>query len=159
ASWRSVCYDRRSNRANACRLTGRGPARLAHEEHPMARLGDTSKRFIVGISGASGALYAERTLVALASTRHQVEIVPSKVGAEIFRQERQQALDRFVQTLAQQGARMRTWDPQDFYAPFSSGSQPYDGMVVVPCSGGALGRIAFGTSPDLVSRAADVCLK
>jgi len=125
----------------------------------MPRPDDAPKRFIVGISGASGALYAERTLVALASTRHQIEIVPSKVGAEIFRQERQQALDRFVQGLVQQGARLRTWDPQDFYAPFSSGSQPYDGMVVVPCSGGALGRIAFGTSPDLVSRAADVCLK
>lgn len=45
------------------------------------------KRLILGISGASGALYAERTLVALAQTPHQVEIVPSKVGLEIFRQE------------------------------------------------------------------------
>lgn len=120
---------------------------------------DASKRLIVGISGASGALYADRTLVALASTPHQVEIVASKVGAEIFRQERQQPLDGFVKGLVEQGARFRMWDPYDFYAPFSSGSQPYDGMVVVPCSGGALGRIAFGTSPDLVSRAADVCLK
>lgn len=120
---------------------------------------ETARKLIVGISGASGALYAERTLAALASTPHQVEIVASKVGAEIFRQERQQALDRFIAGLVQQGARFRTWDPHDFYAPFSSGSQPYDGMVVVPCSGGALGRIAFGTSPDLVSRAADVCLK
>lgn len=120
---------------------------------------ETARKLIVGISGASGALYADRTLVALASTPHQVEIVASKVGAEIFRQERQQPLDAFVKGLIEQGARFRMWDPDDFYAPFSSGSQPYDGMVVVPCSGGALGRIAFGTSPDLVSRAADVCLK
>jgi 4-hydroxy-3-polyprenylbenzoate decarboxylase len=54
---------------------------------------------------------------------------------------------------------MRIWEPNDFYAPFSSGSQLYDGMAVVPCSAGALGRIAAGTSDDLLSRAADVCLK
>jgi 4-hydroxy-3-polyprenylbenzoate decarboxylase len=64
-----------------------------------------------------------------------------------------------VSELNAAGARLRLWDPMDYYAPFSSGSQPYDGMAVVPCSGGALGRIAHGTSSDLLSRAADVCLK
>jgi len=118
-----------------------------------------SQRFILGISGASGALYAERTLMALAKTPHQVEIVPSKVGLEIFRQECAVPLDRRVNELAAKGARFRLWDPMDYYAPFSSGSQPYDGMAVVPCSGGALGRIAHGTSSDLLARAADVCLK
>jgi 4-hydroxy-3-polyprenylbenzoate decarboxylase len=117
------------------------------------------KRLIVGISGASGAIYAERTLVALAATPHQVEIVPSKVGGEIFRQERGRQLEEFVGELVTSGARMRLWDTMDYYAPFSSGSQLYDAMVVVPCSGGALGRIAHGTSTDLVARAADVCLK
>ncbi len=125
----------------------------------MERLtGGATRRLIVGISGASGALYAQRTLVALATTPHQVEVVASKVGAEIFRQETEQALPRFIEELVARGARLRLWDPNDFYAPFSSGSQSCD-MVVVPCSGGALGRIAFGTSPDLLSRAADVCLK
>ncbi len=117
------------------------------------------KRLILGISGASGALYAERMLVALAQSPHQVEVVPSKIGTEIFRQECSHPLDRFVGELNAQGARFRLWDPMDFYAPFSSGSQPYDGMAVVPCSGGALGRIAHGTSTDLLCRAADVCLK
>jgi len=118
-----------------------------------------SKRLVVGISGASGAIYAERTLVALAATPHQVEIVPSKIGAEIFRQERGRQLAEFVKELVGNGARMRLWDTMDYYAPFSSGSQVYDGMCVVPCSGGALGRIAHGTSDDLLARAADVSLK
>lgn len=117
------------------------------------------KRFVVGISGASGAIYAERTLVALAATQHQVDIVASKVGSEIFRQERGRLLERFVEDLAQAGARFRLWDAMDYYAPFSSGSQVYDGMVVVPCSGGALGRIAHGTSTDLLARAGEVFLK
>jgi 4-hydroxy-3-polyprenylbenzoate decarboxylase len=116
-------------------------------------------RLILGISGASGAPYAQRTLLALARTPHQVEVVASKIGGEIFRQETGQSLPRFLEELAASGARLRLWDPLDFYAPFSSGSQLYDGMAVVPCSGGALGRIAHGTSTDLLSRAAEVCLK
>lgn len=117
------------------------------------------KRYILGITGASGAIYAERLLLALASTSHQVEVVPTKVGGDIFRQETGKSLERVLEEQQARGAQVRLWDPMDFYAPFSSGTQRYDGMAVVPCSGGALGRIAHGTSNDLLSRAADVCLK
>ena len=118
-----------------------------------------ARRLIVGISGASGAIYAERTLWALSRLPYEVEVVASKIGGEIFRQETGRQLPRFLEDLTASGARFRLWDPMDFYAPFSSGTQPYEGMAVVPCSGGALGRIAHGTYTDLLSRAADVCLK
>jgi 4-hydroxy-3-polyprenylbenzoate decarboxylase len=117
----------------------------------------TSKRFILGISGASGAIYADRILTAFAAMPHQLDIVASKIGGEIFRQERGRQLADAVEEWIGQGARMRIWEPNDFYAPFSSGSQLYDGMAVVPCSAGAMGRIAAKHVGDLLSRAADVC--
>ncbi|MFQ5599717.1 MAG: UbiX family flavin prenyltransferase [Candidatus Krumholzibacteriia bacterium] len=116
-------------------------------------------RLVLGVSGASGALYAERMLVALARTPHQVDVMGSKIGSEIFRQETGKDFAKFVEQLAAAGARLRLWDRMDLYAPFSSGSQVYDAMAVVPCSSGLLGRIATGVSTDLLSRAADVFLK
>ncbi len=116
-------------------------------------------RLVIAVSGASGALYAERLLLALGRTPHTVDVVGSKIGAAIFRQETGMALERRVQKLAEAGASMRLWDHEDLYAPFSSGSQLYDAMAVVPCSAGLLGRVAAGVSTDLLSRAADVFLK
>jgi 4-hydroxy-3-polyprenylbenzoate decarboxylase len=121
--------------------------------------GRLNLRFVLGISGASGAVYAERMLVALSSTTHHVDIVGSKIGAEIFRQETGHDLARRVERLTAAGAHFRSWKRDDLYAPFSSGSQVYDAMAVVPCSAGLLGRIANGVSSDLLSRAGDVFLK
>jgi 4-hydroxy-3-polyprenylbenzoate decarboxylase len=118
-----------------------------------------SLRLVLGVSGASGALYAERTLAALARTPHHVDVVASRIGEAIFRQETGQALARRVEQFTAAGARFRLWERDDLYAPFSSGSQVYDAMAIVPCSAGMLGRIATGVSTDLLSRAGDVFLK
>jgi 4-hydroxy-3-polyprenylbenzoate decarboxylase len=122
-------------------------------------MSDANLRLVVGVSGASGAIYAERLLLGLARTPHHVDVVGSKIGAAIFRQETGHSLERVVERLANAGASLRLWDRDDMYAPFSSGSQVYDAMAVVPCSVGLLGRIASGVSTDLLSRAADVFLK
>lgn len=56
-------------------------------------------------------------------------------------------------------SKFRLLDPADMTAPPASGSHDYEGLVIVPCSMGVVGRIASGVSNDLVTRAADVCLK
>lgn len=110
------------------------------------------KRVVVGVGGASGAIYAQRTLQALAQRRDQVEValVLTKTARVVW-------ADELGTDPADLGFPM--WSPMDMTAPFASGSARYDAMVVVPCSGGGLARIAHGLSADLVGRAADVMLK
>jgi 4-hydroxy-3-polyprenylbenzoate decarboxylase len=110
-------------------------------------------KLVVGISGATGAPYAKRLLDFLAAHGEShgvsVDLVFTQTGRQVWRQEL--------------GAEPRypfpVWKNHDFTAPFASGSALYDAMVVIPCSAGALSRIAYGMSVDLVGRAADVMLK
>ena len=110
-------------------------------------------KLVVAISGASGAPYARRLLDFLAreGPAHgvSVDLVFTQTGKQVWKQEIGEE-PRYP---------FRVWKNQDFTAPFASGSALYDGMVVIPCSAGALSRIAYGISADLVGRAADVMLK
>ena len=110
-------------------------------------------KLVVGISGASGAPYARRFLDFLAKhgPAHGVEadLVFSTTGRQVWKQEIGEE-PRY---------RFKVYKNQDFTAPFASGSALYDAMVVIPCSSGALARIAHGISVDLIGRAGDVMLK
>jgi 4-hydroxy-3-polyprenylbenzoate decarboxylase len=107
----------------------------------------------VGISGATGAPYARRLLDFLAAHGEEhgvsVDLVFTSTGRQVWKQE----------IGAEPAYPWPVWKPHDFTAPFASGSALYDAMVVIPCSAGALARIAYGMSVDLVGRAADVMLK
>jgi 4-hydroxy-3-polyprenylbenzoate decarboxylase len=111
-------------------------------------------RLIIGITGASGSLYAHLMLRKLTELRDQVEevaVVVSKTGEKVWKYELPDVpLDTFG---------FRRFDPDSFFAPMASGSSGYDSMIIIPCSVGTLGRIAAGTADDLMTRAADVMLK
>ncbi len=110
-------------------------------------------KLVVAISGASGAPYARRLLDFLAehgpAAGVSVDLVFTQTGRQVWKHE----------IGAEPRYPFKVWKNQDFTAPFASGSALYDGMVVIPCSAGALARIAYGISVDLVGRAADVMLK
>ena len=110
-------------------------------------------KLVVAISGASGAPYAKRFLDFLAEhgPAHGVsaDLVFTQTGKQVWRQE----------LGAEPAYPFKIWKNQDFTAPFASGSSLYDAMVIIPCSAGALARIAYGISVDLVGRAGDVMLK
>lgn len=107
-------------------------------------------RFILGVTGASGAVYATRTAMHLKRRGHDVSLIVTATGREVVEYEGQKELFSFAD---------KTFDVDDFFAECASGSADYAGMAVVPCSMGTLGRIAAGTSDNLMVRSADVCLK
>lgn len=108
-------------------------------------------KLLVAITGASGALYAQRLLDNLDPREHELHVILSRYAPVVLAQE----LAGDLRLPA--GAKMHNL--KSMHAPFASGSNPPDAMVVIPCSLGTLGRIAHGVSDDLLLRAADVTLK
>lgn len=111
------------------------------------------KNLIVAVTGASGAIYAQRLLRALPRDQFDIFLVSSDAGRLVYELEIGRPLAEDVPPGT------RSFPESDFTAPFASGSFPCAGMAVVPCSMGTLGAIAAGLSRNLVHRAADVCLK
>jgi flavin prenyltransferase len=123
------------------------------------------KIIAVGITGASGAIYAQAMLRALDADARvsRVYLVVSDAGLRLISTEL-----GIVAPDAKKLASLLTGTPakkfeclpnKDIGASIASGSAAVDAMVVIPCSAGALGSIASGISNDLLTRAADVCLK
>ena len=111
------------------------------------------RRLIVGVTGATGSLYAVRLLEALRRTDVESHLVLSRWGARTLLHETGLTLDS-VKALATHAYR-----DNDQGARISSGSFVTLGMIIVPCSVKTLADIAHGHSSDLVNRAADVVLK
>jgi flavin prenyltransferase len=125
------------------------------------------RAFAVAITGASGAVYAVRTLAALLERGCHVELVISEYGRRLLRDELGEgaSVDRLIDYLVgRYGSGVRQgstslYSNKDLGARIASGSQGCEGMVVVPCSMKTLAGIAHGLSRNLVERAADVMLK
>lgn len=118
----------------------------------------SSHRIMVAISGASGAVYAQGLLEVLPQAYETIYVTASENAKDIMREE-VDADDIYDLVPASAAHHFHVLEPTDMSAPVASGSHDYDGLVVIPCSMGVVGRIASGVSNDLVTRAADVCLK
>ena len=128
---------------------------------------EPGRRIVVGITGASGALYAVRTVAALLTHGCQVEAVASDFGRRLLREELNAAavLDGLLEYLVTRygdGVRAGTLtlhSNRDVGASIASGSYTCEAMVIVPCSMKTLAGVAHGLSRTLIERAADVMLK
>jgi len=128
---------------------------------------DTSRRLIVAVTGASGALYAVRLLKAGLESGLDIDLIPSDYGKRLLIEECdwnvkaetiESWLDRRYGPSDRPGS-VTVRNPNDMGADVASGSQNWRGMVVIPCSMKTLSGIAAGSSSNLVERAADVTLK
>ena len=124
-----------------------------------------SMKFIVAMTGASGAQYALRLMQKMVASGAQIMLTISEPGCVSLAAETGIKLNAHSSDLsklfddAAALDRVEYSNPRDIGAKMASGSSHHDGMIVVPCSMGTLGRIAHGTSDDLICRAADVTLK
>lgn len=110
-------------------------------------------KLIVGMTGASGAIFGVRLLQVLADTDVEVHLVVSKWAQQTLEHETTVTLNE-LRELADV-----YYGPGDMGAAISSGSFMTDGMVIIPCSTRSVGAIAHGIGEHLVHRAADVILK
>lgn len=126
------------------------------------------RELIVGVSGASGAWLARRFVelalpapglsrLHLVFTAASLKVAAGEIDASIASGEDWIARLSLPERAARRKIVLHAND--DVGASIASGSHPTGGMIVIPCSGGALGAIANGISRDLLQRAADVCLK
>jgi 4-hydroxy-3-polyprenylbenzoate decarboxylase len=106
------------------------------------------KEIVVGVTGASGAIYARRLLEVLCKDA-KVHIIVSDVAEKIATYE----------GVSFEGLNAEYHSNDKLFASVASGSYRYDGMVVIPCSSKTLAAIANGYADNLITRAADVCLK
>jgi 4-hydroxy-3-polyprenylbenzoate decarboxylase len=126
------------------------------------------RRFVLGISGASGAWYALRLLAVLLEDGHEVHLVVSDYGRRLLFDEsniKNLTLAELCPALAKRKdanaitARLFIHPHKDVGAVIASGSFLHDGMVVLPCSSASLGQLATGSGSNLLCRAAMVTLK
>ena len=115
---------------------------------------NTENKVVVAVTGASGSIYAKVLLDKLAQLNNQIKevgLVMSNNAKDVWRYE--------LGNSDYENIPFKTYQKDDFFAPFASGSARYNIMFICPCSMGTLARIASGISNDLTTRAADVVLK
>lgn len=116
--------------------------------------GKKTKKIIVGITGASGSIYARLLIEKLQTLGSQLEdcvLLFSETAKAVWTYE--------LGSDSWKDLPFKSYTPDDFFAPVASGSSGYDSMIICPCSMATLGRIANGISTDLMTRSADVMLK
>ena len=117
--------------------------------------------FMVGITGASGSIYGVRLIQELLRGNHFVNIVITSAGKKVMKEEIGKTNIKHLVKSEKSGktGRIRIWENDDFEAPFMSGSNAPQAVIIIPCSVGKLAAIANGISHNLLERMADVALK
>jgi 4-hydroxy-3-polyprenylbenzoate decarboxylase len=125
------------------------------------------RTFAIGITGASGAIYAMRTMAALLERECHLEVVISEYGRRLLHDElgekasANRLRDYLIETYGDAASKgsFTVLSNKDLGATLASGSHDCEGMAIVPCSMKTLAGVAHGLSRNLVERAADVMLK
>jgi len=128
-------------------------------------------KYVIGITGASGSIYADRFIRQLLKYGHQVILTITESGKNVIQQElelditglqKEDEVEEFLRnyfSMKNYPERLKYFDIGRIGAPIASGSFRTDGMIILPCSMATVSAIAHGASNNLLERAADVMLK
>ncbi len=141
-------------------------------------MSEIQKPITVAITGASGSIYGIRLIEFLVSQGYLIDLILSQTACKVVQMEiginfkyesPKENKENLISYLVNQNSNaksesqlkdlIRTWSAENLAASVSSGSYRSQGMIIIPCSMGTVGRIANGISSDLISRCADVCIK
>lgn len=114
---------------------------------------------ILAITGASGALYAQRLLHGLAAAQVNVHLIVSPAGRRLLHDELGMEGVNLEALSGRPDHRITLYNHRDIGARIASGSFLHQGMAIVPCSSNTLGQVAHGLGDNLIARAAAVTLK
>lgn len=117
------------------------------------------RRIVVGITGASGAVYAKRVIELLTEQEVEVHLAVTALGRRLLHDELGMEGVDADQLSGGRGQLVVLHRERDVGAAIASGSFVHDGMIIVPCSSNTMGAIASGITLNLVHRSAAVCLK
>ena len=120
---------------------------------------DRAREFVIGVSGASGSIIAERLVRFLLESGNHVHLVASKTGKLVTHDEMEIPPGTRTLFADMEHENLTEWGEKNFYAPFASGTAPIDGMAIVPCAMTTVASVAHGISDNLIKRAAEVMLK
>lgn len=113
------------------------------------------KRIVIGVTGASGQVYAKKVIEKISKMPEvELDIAFTDTGMQVFMDETGENVDVF-----RAFSNVKIIDNHGYYNRNASGSNAADAMIIVPCTMGTVGRIANGTTSDLISRIAEVQLK
>lgn len=117
------------------------------------------KKIVVGITGASGSIYALRLIEELLKREIFVHIICTENGKRVMKYETSIDIDEWTRDLREKYSTLKLEDINNLFSGVASGSFKFDAMIILPCSMGTLAEISSGLAKNLLCRAADVALK
>lgn len=117
------------------------------------------KKIVIGITGASGSIYAKRLIEELLKAEFKVHIICTNNGRQVFFYELGIELEKWIEEIKKEYADVVLEKINNLFSGVASGSHPFEAVVVVPCSMGTLGEMSHGLGKNLLTRSVDVALK
>lgn len=117
------------------------------------------RKIVVGITGASGSIYAKRLIEELVKKDTYINVIATEKGKQVFKYELSMDLDKWIKDIKKDYEKITLENNDNLFSGVASGSNKYDAVIILPCSMGTLAEISYGLAKNLLNRTADVALK